>query len=285
MRGVNLLISRSLPEFWIDRLTRERGAWSRLVYLVDDDIVAGAQSAHLPRRYTERLERVASKQQPDLLDLADTVVVTSHALADRYAETHSDVRLLEPVLTTPLPGVHHFKAKMWRLGFHGTRAHREDLELISPALAYLHDGCADVMFELMVGRQTPEALQQCERVYCPRPRPWRHFKRLLGTPHLHIGLAPLLDNAFNRGKSWIKFLDIAAMGGVGVYSNRPPYTEVVEHGFDGLLADDTPESWYQCLQHLLYHPEDARVMAMRAQEKAHQLGDPSRAAQFWRTLS
>jgi len=58
------------------------------------------------------------------------------------------------------------------------------------------------------------------------------------------------------------------MGGVGIYSNRPPYTEIVEHGVNGLLAGDDPDDWQRCLEWLLEHPAKAHDMARAAQEGA-----------------
>ncbi|MDH4572946.1 hypothetical protein [Salinicola acroporae] len=58
---------------------------------------------------------------------------------------------------------------------------------------------------------------------------------------MHISLTPMRDTPFNAGKTYIKFLDNAAMGSVGLYSARSPYREIVSHGEDGLLVEDTPK--------------------------------------------
>jgi glycosyltransferase involved in cell wall biosynthesis len=114
---------------------------------------------------------------------------------------------------------------------------------------------------------------------------WTKFSRYQQQRRIHIGLAPLLDTPFNRGKSHIKFLDIAAMGGVGIYSDRSPYSELVEHGVDGLLVGDRLEDWYQSICYLIDNPEDAKQMALAAAEKATRVGSLDSAKRFWERRS
>jgi len=94
-------------------------------------------------------------------------------------------------------------------------------------------------------------------------------------------LAPLFDTPYNNGKSWIKFLDAAAVGAVGIYSNRAPYTEIVDHGVNGLLANDNPEDWQYCLSYLLENPDKARTMAKNALQTAQAKGNYKWSYRFW----
>ncbi|WP_300273115.1 glycosyltransferase [Halomonas sp.] len=266
--GANLVLCRTLPERALRWLERERSAFGRIVYMIDDDLGAAAADDTLPSAYRERMARAAA-QQPRLLALADEVVACSSLLAERLRKRHGNVRVTPPPLITPLPDLGHFAAgptvaQPWRLGFHGTRAHLADLDAIAPALAALQRERDDTQLELMLGQYTPPGLAELPRVSCPPPLPWPKFRDYQAHHRVHIGLAPLLDSPFNRGKSYIKFLDIAVMGGVGVYSNRAPYTEIVEHGATGLLADDDPAEWQRCISWLLENPEAARGMAEAA---------------------
>jgi hypothetical protein len=45
-----------------------------------------------------------------------------------------------------------------------------------------------------------------------------------------FGIAPLVENSFNRGKSALKFLEYAALGIPGIFSNVGEYGDVVEIG-------------------------------------------------------
>ncbi|MDN6298536.1 MAG: glycosyltransferase [Halomonas sp.] len=268
--GANLVLCRTLPARVLSWLERYREAFGRVVYIIDDDLAAAAEDTTLPPAYRARMAR-AAEQQPRLLALADEVQVASPQLARRLQ--HDNVTVTPPPMIAPRPGLEHFARKPsaeepWRLGFYGTRAHLADLERIAPVLEAIQRKRDDTTLELMLGEHAPAALACLPRTNCPPPLGWQKFRRYQARQRVHIGLAPLCDTPFNRGKSFIKFLDIAAMGGVGVYANCAPYTEVVEHGVNGLLAKDDPADWQRCIEWLLDHPARARSMAARASADA-----------------
>lgn len=279
--GANLVLCRTLPVPALRWLERYRKTFGRIVYLIDDDMAAASEDATLPAAYRARMA-TANALQPRLLALADEVVTCSGQLAERLRKRHANVRVMTPPLISSLPSLAHFEDRPsarfpWRIGFYGTRAHLADLGQTAPALEAVQHARKDTWLELMLGGHAPEALACLPRTHCPAPLAWNKFRAYQARQRVHIGLAPLLDTPFNRGKSFIKFLDIAAMGGVGVYANRYPFTEVVEHGVNGLLAGDEPGEWRRCIEWLLEHPNQARRMAAQAASDAEQIGDPARA--------
>ncbi|MGQ7248630.1 glycosyltransferase [Halomonas sp. V046] len=282
LRGAQVLVCRSLSEPWLDALETRRVDVASVRYLIDDDIEAASLDDSLPEQYRKRMAWIARASQPRLLALADEVIVTSASLAVTMRACHRRVVELPPVLLAPLPSGEHFVAgTRWRLGYHGTRAHRSDLEHIAPALCSVHDAYPRLDLIVMLGQATPEALAERGRIQTPGPLSWDAYRQHLRRRRLHIGVAPLLPTPFNAGKSHLKFLDIAAMGGVGVYSRRSPYANIVSDGEDGLLADDDPDDWRRCLVRLLETPGETRRMAARAADKARDIGDPGRARRFW----
>jgi len=288
MVGVNLIICRSLSMRWISWLRAHREQFGRMLYLVDDDIEAAANDLTLPDHYCQRMADIA-KCQPVLLALCDEVVVSSEQLAKRFHGRHGSVNVLTPPLIASLPTRSHFEQSPsqrspWRIGFYGTRAHLNDLKHIEPGLENIQRQRQDTELEIMLGQYTPEALCDLPRVTTPEPLAWPGFRRYQASHQVHIGLAPLLDSPFNQGKSFIKFLDIAAMGGVGVYSNRYPYTEIVRHAENGLLVEDDPYAWQAAIEELLDNPSAAAEMARTAADDARRLGDPQHAAEFWQRL-
>src|SRR5205807_5787075 len=74
---------------------------------------------------------------------------------------------------------------------------------------------------------------------------------LQSLPPYDIGLAPLVDNEFNRAKSMIKYLDYAALGLAVVCSDIAPYREIVRHEENGLLVSTAAGAWYQALRRLV----------------------------------
>lgn len=69
---------------------------------------------------------------------------------------------------------------------------------------------------------------------------------------LGIGIAPLADTKFNRAKSWLKPLELSALGVPWVGSPRVEYERLHRRGA-GVLAD-TPRRWYRELKRLQDNP-------------------------------
>ncbi|OWV29279.1 glycosyltransferase [Halomonas campaniensis] len=283
--GANLLLCRSLPVGWLRWLERHRHAFGYIAYLIDDDIFAAYNDLTLPAAYRKRMGRIA-KHQPRLVSLVDEVVASSEPLARCFFSEHDNVQVLTPPLIAPLPSLQHFSllpssSANWKIGFYGTRAHLADLMHIAPAIEEIQSQRVDTQVEVMLGPHTPESLITLPRLNAPSPLTWETFKVYQREHQCHIGLAPLLDTPFNHGKSFIKFFDITAMGGVGIYSNRYPYTEIVHHGKNGLLVNDAPVEWRSALEHLLENPKAAANMAQQAAIDAKKFGNVEAAVQFW----
>ena len=93
-----------------------------------------------------------------------------------------------------------------------------------------------------------------------------------------------MHSPFNSARSWNKFLDITLAGGVGVYSNREPFTDIVDHKVNGLLVEDDEDAWFDALSWLLTNPNPAKEMAIEAQKTALKLAGTNKAFEFWRNL-
>ncbi|WP_024950970.1 glycosyltransferase [Cobetia crustatorum] len=280
LAGANLLIVRSLGERWVRLLERHRERFGRIVYLIDDDLGAVTRSDGLPAAYVARLSGLAMRQ-PALLALADEVVACCEALVAQLGREHANVSLLTPAMLTPETELADFTQSDWTIGYHGTRAHRYDIAHLAPALTPVMASHPQARLEIMMGRHVPESLTGIGGLETPEALPWKVFQQYQATRRIQIGLAPLLETPFNQGKSWIKFLDITAMGGVGIYSRRAPYTDIVEHGVDGLLVGDDPADWQAALEQLLADPAATQTMAERALQKARDIGAIQTCINFW----
>ncbi|WP_176503777.1 glycosyltransferase [Cobetia sp. 5-11-6-3] len=284
LAGANLLIVRSLGERWVQLIERHRARFGRIVYLIDDDLGSVKHTPGLPEAYVKRLSGLAERQ-PALLALADEVVACCDSLVAQMGHEHVNVSLLTPPMLTSSIELADFTQPDWTIGYHGTRAHRDDIAHLAPALTSVMETDPRVRLEVMMGRHVPDALAGIARLETPEALPWKAFQHYQATRRIQIGLAPLLETPFNRGKSWIKFLDTAAMGGVGIYSRRAPYTEIVEHGVDGLLVGDDPAEWQAALERLLGDRQATEAMAQRARHKAGVIGDLHESVAFWKARS
>lgn len=277
----HVIVSRYCPGAWVKALIENRGRRFQLIYLVDDDIPAAAATGALPLTYRLRMARVARREFAAFLRGADRVVVTSRFLAGKYPADNVD--LLEPANIWPLRSLDHFQdPERIVISFHATAIHQGDLAAVAPALRKVHDARANVWLEIMTDGKVPLYLRRLPRCRVRPDLPWPQYREVVQSSQSHIGLAPLMDSPYNRGKSHIKLFDITAMGAAGVYSNRSPYAGVIRHGVNGVLVEDRAEAWADTLIDLVDNPGRAKRMAEAAQELVADIGDPKRLEKYWR---
>ncbi|MBB6635875.1 glycosyltransferase [Cohnella thailandensis] len=95
---------------------------------------------------------------------------------------------------------------------------------------------------------------------------YKSFIGKLNQRQWDIGLAPLDDNPFNRGKTNNKYREYAACGIPGIYSSLPIYTSWIDHEQTGYLVKHTEDGWYEGIKRLI---EDV-PLRLRIQEQAYQ---------------
>jgi Glycosyltransferase len=81
-----------------------------------------------------------------------------------------------------------------------------------------------------------------------------------------IGVAPLVDNNFNRGKSNLRWLEYSAMKVPTVASPLPHFTQSIRHGETGFIAN-TPEQWEHYLTLLINDAEKRKQIGQNAYDE------------------
>ena len=92
------------------------------------------------------------------------------------------------------------------------------------------------------------------------------YRRTLHTLQIDIGLAPMPDTPFHACKHYNKFVEYAAAGAVGVYSDVPPYDRLRKQFGWELLCPNTADAWYAMLTRLIDHPEETERIRARQDE-------------------
>jgi hypothetical protein len=85
--------------------------------------------------------------------------------------------------------------------------------------------------------------------------------------HIGVGIAPLADTLFNWSKSWLKPLEMAALGVPWVASPRPEYQRLSRTLGVGLLAE-RPKDWYRQLKKLVTDPVLRKEQSTAGREAA-----------------
>ena len=117
-----------------------------------------------------------------------------------------------------------------------------------------------------VARFTAIGIDASAMVLTMESIPWHEESEVADISGFDIGIMPLSDGPFERGKCGYKLIQYMACGLPVVASPVGVNCEIVEHGVNGFLAE-TPEEWEMALRTLLADPELRIRMGKAGREK------------------
>jgi len=262
MDGAVVVFVRYVPVTWMRLVEAVRSRLRSLVYFMDDDILEMGMSAGMPWRYRFKLARLAARRSGWLRHQGAELWVSTHFLQQKYAEWH-------PKLVLPSPLVN--PVNVCRLFYHGTASHDAEIHWLRPVMEEVLRQDERLALEIVGGSDVYRLYRGVPRVTVVHPMKWPAYQAFLSIPGRHIGLAPLLDLPFNRGRSYTKFFDITRCGAVGIYSPNSVYSEVVKHGESGLIAELQQDVWVKTILHITRDEPLRQSMLRNAQAKAAEL--------------
>lgn len=220
---------------------------SKLFYDIDDNLLQLHDNHPENEYYKNKKEIILS-----LLKESDCVWTSTERLAKELSpycrkiltiENYLDEKLLETKSHYVIPN------EKFKILYMGTTSHQNDLKEVLPALEKLAINGID--FELnLIGIKDDESLEEWIKViHAPTEASYYpHFMRWLKTLNrFDLGIAPLELSDFNDCKSDIKFWDYTAMGIPTLASNVGAYKRIIKDGENGLLADNSADSWFEKL--------------------------------------
>lgn len=204
-------------------------------------------------RYSGKTDR--SWVQSRLACIAATVVtVSTDALLARYAPHGRGVVLPNRIPFAALGYEREDSPDVGWAGHVGT--HPQDLQVVGAAVARLQSAGVEYRGVGPV-EGLKEALGLHREFEVTGKVPIEHWLRAVAT--IGVGMAPLADTDFNAAKSWLKVLEMSAVGVPWVASPRAEYRRFSSLYGVGLLADK-PKDWFKALKLLCNNP------AIRAEE-------------------
>ena len=209
-----------------------------------------------------------------LLRSAAAVTVATPALQQLYARQSRQVVLMPNLLSRRLWGlpVNRQPAEPGRVAvlYMGTKTHDADLAMVMPAFAALAAGIPGLRLRVVGGFAAVRAdrpewlevvpLENAVKGY-PDFVPWLRGQ----VAPVDFAIAPLVDTPFNRWKSGLKFLDYAALGLSGLFSDLPEYRQMQKESGTGTLVRN-PEDWLGALAKALDDVPALRAQGRKARE-------------------
>ena len=172
---------------------------------------------------------------------SDGMIVSTPYLKEVYSEYNEHIYVVPNSIDTVLWGKARKESRPGiRIGWAGGASHEEDLRVIEPIFDKLLAKYKDLSFVFVHG--VPPFLRDKKGI--EHITKWARIDRYpqhIASLDWDIALAPLKDNAFNRGKSNLRWLESAALGIPCVASNVGHFKETIRHGEDGFLADSADD--------------------------------------------
>ena len=232
----------------------------KLVYETDDNMLE-VDTSGLPELHDERFRESVRR----CLRLCDMVTVTNEHIAATIRPYNDNIRILPNFVKAGLLTLNRPKAERVTIGWAGGTTHLIDMIECDYVLRDVLAANPEVDLHFMGYDLSP--LMRDLRTRCR----WTMWNRDVGQYYkmvdFDIAIAPSADIPFNRSKTWIRALEMAAMGIPIVASNRLPYSDFVVDGKTGFLVN-TDDEWRDRLTDLIHDEEMRAELGAAAREQA-----------------
>jgi glycosyltransferase involved in cell wall biosynthesis len=219
------------------------------------------RATNLYRRLVRGDRFFSSRYRPlqSMLELAATVIVGNRVLRDEFAErTRRVVVLPTAVPVETFPTREHGPTAPVRIGWIGVASNVFHLDLLADVFAELRERFGErVKLVVVSNRSFDRAAIATEFVQ------WSLESESEETARFDIGIMPLQDDFFSRGKCSFKAIYCMAHGVPVVISPVGMNADLVESGRNGFLADSTGE-WIDALSRLVEDVELRRRLGAEA---------------------
>jgi glycosyltransferase involved in cell wall biosynthesis len=252
-----------------------RASGVRVIYDVDDAIhlirPVQLEATRSPRSIRERLtvrhrelirgsRYFGSRKRPfdQIAGFADVVIVGNKYLRSFTTGSRSEPIVLPTCVAAADEPKKHGGASPIRIGWIGTRNNLADLDALEPAFRALSERFGgEVLLSVVSSRPYVTSAIAVESVR------WSLETERESVRRFDVGIMPLADDLFARGKCSFKAIQCMAEGIPVVVSSVGMNVEVVRDGVNGYLAGDS-QGWIEYLTALIQDPDLRQRLGLEA---------------------
>jgi glycosyltransferase involved in cell wall biosynthesis len=222
------------------------------VYDTDDDLLRIDQAISDPDNPWRRIFGAARPEIEAMLRLADRVKVYSDSAVPLFRPLNPNVTAIRPYQILDgdeLPPPDRNLPEI-TVGFLGSFFKDEEFGPVTRAIPRILDEGHPLRFEFL--GFLPRALEdRPEITHVTWRSSYPEYRRTLKALEWDLGLAPLRDLEFHRGKNNAKYREYAAAGIPGIYSDAEVYRSSIAHRETGLIVPQEDEgAWYEAILEL-----------------------------------
>lgn len=184
---------------------------------------------------------------PDIARSMDAVIAGNSYLAEYFGRYCKNVRIIPTAIDldryTLRPERANEEGEKFVIGWTGSSSNFKYLDSIEPALARFIEGHEGAEFVLTADRPWEFKVLPDEKV---KFVPWSVEEEVRVLHSMSVGIMPLADDKWARGKCAFKMLQYMGVGLPVIVSPVGMNRDVLEKGDIGLAAS-SPEEWYEAL--------------------------------------
>ncbi len=242
---IEFVRSDSAAELLCAKACRKAGKY--LIYALDDDLL-GIPDGLSSSEYYHR--ESVQKNIRAIMQECHCFLSPSAHLREKYGKGFDLVGMIEePSLFESAPQKKN--DGIVRIGFAGSVDRTGDInEILANCVRRLLAQYKNRITVEFFGAK-PSFADELGLRHIPYCDSYEQYQRTMQELCWDIGLAPMPDTEFHRGKHYNKFIEYAACGIVGVYSDLLPYRGAVEHEVSGMLCQNDGESFYHAISRLI----------------------------------
>ena len=199
-------------------------------------------------------EPLGGTQMRRAAERADVVVVCNSYLADWFGQYCTRIEMVPTAVDAevfvPAPKK---ERSPYIVGWTGVRANYRYVEAIRPALARFLAHAPDARLRIVADAPPPHWDLPADSVEFIQ---WSEQNEIASVQSMDVGIMPLLDTEWTRGKCGFKAIQYMACGVPVIASPVGMNVELLQRGVG--LAASTEQQWLDALIFLYEHSEDAR---------------------------
>lgn len=223
-----------LPLLWLLRKQTKR-----LVFELDDAIFCNSDGSPSSTRMTRFIQMIRR---------CDHVIAGNRFLANTALPINAAVSVLPTCVDADKYAIQATpSAEFFDVVWIGSSSTRKYLEAALPGLRLAHQAIPQLRLKVIADFDLPDAGLPCLAI------PWRADTEVQELATAHVGIAPMINNDWTRGKCALKVLQYFAANLPVVCSPAGVNAEIVTAGENGEFAS-SPSEWAQALQKLASDP-------------------------------
>ncbi|MCK9612614.1 MAG: glycosyltransferase family 4 protein [Bacteroidales bacterium] len=229
---------------FFERQFKRKGA--QIILDFDDSIwLMDVSEANKDLKWLKRPSKTS-----ELIQISNMVFVGNNYLADYTRQFNHNVRIIPTTLdTNNIPLKEYIPSEKICIGWTGSRTTIKHFELAVPILKKIKEKYNNkIKFKLI--SDAPGNIDNLLLEFCK----WNKDTEIGDLQEFDIGIMPLPDDEWSRGKCGFKGLQYMALGIPAVLSPVGVNTEIVQDGVNGFLAAND-EEWIEKLSLLIESPD------------------------------